>query len=309
MLKGTNLDNNTHRQSNHLQDHLGYNDDHLSRPAITTMYTTTTPPSQPTQSTSKRAVCQISGGAPDDRGQQAADAKSIATNAQAKARSTKAQMKANEFTKLLSEQYNDRDDIAITPADMPEIKVCVGATSRLKSVCGVDITILPLKALRVIFTKESIPRFSYHSKKEICDILVELKIHGKANAYNRKAAKLSVVSDKGTPNQEHQHATTGGDSSSHEHFQPASPAGLQPSSPVGLQPTNPVGELMILLQAKLERLRKSQKVAHDVGLIIDDVKEYKTKIKEVEKEIDDLEDAKIDQLRRDAAAAAAADNH
>jgi uncharacterized protein YdcH (DUF465 family) len=303
---------------NHLRDHLGFNDYHLSRLVTTTMYTATTPLSPPlspsTLSTSKRAASEISEGAPDDPGQQAAD-----RTAAANARSTKAQMKVNGYMKMLWEQYNDRDDIAITEAEMPEIRVTGGETSRLKSVCGVDIRKLPLKVLRVIFTKESLPKFSDHSKKEICDILVDLKINGKNivdlkikgknNAYSRKSAggkasynrkilggDATAVGDKGTPNQEHQDAAAGGDSSS--------PQSLQAASPKGLQAANPAGELMALLQAKIERLRKSQKVAHDVGLV-DDVKEYNSTIKEVEKEIDDLEDAKIDQLRRETAAAAA----
>jgi hypothetical protein len=134
------------------------------------MYTTTTPLSPSTLSTSKRAASEISGGAPDDDepGQQAA-----ARTAAANARSRQAQMKVNEYMKMLWEQYNDRDDIEITQADMPEIRVTGGETSRLKSVCGVDIRKLPLKVLRVIFTQMSLPGFSNHSKKEICDILVD----------------------------------------------------------------------------------------------------------------------------------------
>jgi hypothetical protein len=43
---------------------------------------------------------------------------------------------------------------------------------------------------------------------------------------------------------------------------------------------------------------------------VDDVKDYNITIKEVEEEMDDLEDAKINQARRDLdAAVAATDNH
>jgi hypothetical protein len=50
---------------------------------------------------------------------------------------------------------------------------------------------------------------------------------------------------------------------------------------------------------------KSQDNAHSVGLV-DDAKGYNTKTKEVYAEIGDLEDAKLDQVPRDAAAA---ENH
>lgn len=332
------------------------------------MHTTNaTSPSQPTLSASKRAASQISGDAPDDS-EQKAD-----TAAAANARSAKAQILVNEYTKLLCEKYNDRDDIEIISADLPEKKCCRGGWSRLESICGLDINLLPLKSLRVIFSKESIPRFSDHTKKEICDIIVDLKLNGKKNiAYSRKSSRAgksnatavgekgtprqelqhaaaaaadggdssirqflqasegnaaaAAVIDKGTPRQEHQHAAAGGDSSSRQYLQASdgnaaavirkgtpkqdhqhAAAGGDSSSRQYLEAANPAIELMVLLQAKLERLRKSQKVAYEVGLV-DDVKGYNMTIKEVEKEIDGLEDAKIDQLRRDAAAAAA-DNH
>jgi hypothetical protein len=197
----------------------------------------------------------------------------------------------------------------------------------------VDIRKLPLKVLRVIFTKESLPRFSDHSKKEICDILVDLKINGKKIVFKKQSAggkassqrkisiqssgrKATAVRDKRTPGQEHQDGAAGGDSFPKSpqaaipiRLQVARPKVLQAPPklfpaprPTILQASKPAGELMVLLQAKIERLRKSQKCAYDVGLM-DDVKEYNTTIKGVEKEIDDLEDAKIDQLRRDAAAA------
>jgi hypothetical protein len=79
------------------------------------------------------------------------------------------------------------------------------------------------------------------------------------------------------------------------------------SSRQSLQAAGPAGELMDRLQSELERrLSKSQNNAHSVGLV-DDVKGFNTKTKDVDEEID-LEDAKLDQARRDAAAAAAV-NH
>jgi hypothetical protein len=81
-----------------------------------TSITTTIPP---TLSASKRAASQISEGTPDDCRQQAADG---AINAKARSRSTKAQTKANEDTKLLLANYDLRDDIEVNPAELPEEK-------------------------------------------------------------------------------------------------------------------------------------------------------------------------------------------
>jgi hypothetical protein len=110
----------------------------------------------------------------DDRGRQVVEQEHLraaATNA----RSAKGQLIAKQCTILLSDKYKDRADIEITASpSQPEVPCGArGAnmacnTSRLQSVCGVPTKSLPLKALRVIFTKESIPHFNNKSKKEIC---------------------------------------------------------------------------------------------------------------------------------------------
>jgi hypothetical protein len=77
--------------------------------------TTTNPP---TLSRSKRAASQISRGAPDGRGQQAADG----TTTNAKSKSTKAQRKANTDTKHLLDNDENGDDNEITPVEPPQQK-------------------------------------------------------------------------------------------------------------------------------------------------------------------------------------------
>jgi hypothetical protein len=187
--------------------------------------TTTTPAAPPAQSTSKRAASQISGGAPDDRGQtadgttttnasgQQAAVGTTAINAsgqqaavgttaisKAKAKSTKTIQKAKDYTQFLEDNYKNRDDIEITPAEM-EVKCCVGSTSRLKSICNVDPNTLPIKALRVIFQREQLTHFNGKTKKQICDIIVAVKINTKAYQGSSSGVDATTVSDKGTPKQ------------------------------------------------------------------------------------------------------------
>jgi hypothetical protein len=87
--------------------------------------------------------------------------------------------------------------------------------------------------------------------------------------------------------------------------------GGQPSSRQSLQTTDSSGELMTRLQARHDRLSNCRKEAHGVG-DTDEVNDYSTKMKKIQKEMDDLEEAQLDTARINAAAvaadAAAADN-
>jgi hypothetical protein len=213
--------NNDHRTALTTQrPSVGYNDDHLSRPATTTM-SNTTPLSLLAQSASKRSASQISGGASDDRGQQAADdttpttataTATATTNANAdadaqakarsKARSSKAQMKAKDHAQFITDNYKSRDDIEIVASEVPEIVCSNGATTRLKSVCNVAIKELPLKALRFVFTTEGIEKFSSKTKKEVCERIVAFKINSSIYDGQSSGGDAIAVVDRGTPKQQ-----------------------------------------------------------------------------------------------------------
>lgn len=119
----------------------------------------------PVPSALKRPASQLSEDPPGDRGHEADDPATARSTA-ASARSSKAQKKTPVGAHHLSTNYKSRDDIVVTPAEMEEKCSTTGsATSRLKSVCGVETKRLPLKTLRVIFTKEGMAAFASKSKR------------------------------------------------------------------------------------------------------------------------------------------------
>jgi hypothetical protein len=77
--------------------------------------------------------------------------------------------------------------------------------------------------------------------------------------------------------------------------------GDQPSSCTSLQTTDSAGELMTCLQARHDRLSNCRKDAHGVG-DTDEVNDCSTKM---QKEMDELEEAQLDNARRYAAVAVA----
>jgi hypothetical protein len=100
-------------------------------------------------------------------------------------------------------------------------------------------------------------------------------------------------------------------SSGDQSRQDAGSAGIPAVAPAAAATATANAELMTFLQGRYERLSNCRKEAHNIGDKVE-VEEYSTKMKKIQKQLDELEMAQLDTLRNNAAAAAAAataDNH